>query len=335
MVDLRRIVHAARLFTTAGALSTTLSLTPFTPHAPSTIVAAASNGGRAAGDDIVRAASAAQPAERGSHDAGILPPAPSVANPALAGCDAPLLQRLMESNPTASQWIMVVVPTESSTTGTLSIATVRGSAWQCTLAPTPAQVGSAGIRPLLQRRSGDGTTPSGIFPLGIVTSPQGPISFFGNSPDPGALGPYRRIQPGDCYGANPNTPGYGHWRVDSTNCTGDDELLQLNVQTYEHAVVIGANTEPDVSGDAPGEPAYASAIFLHRTGATASGATKPTSGCVSVGHAQLVTALRSIDPALRPRFAIGTRADLLATPVLSAPARTSVLDVHRSIQHPE
>ena len=264
--------------------------------------------------EVRGAATASAPAVRGARDAGTFPPPPPVANPALAGCDAEVLQRLTESEPRVAQWIMVITPAVASTTATLAIATVRDDAWRCTLATTPAQMGSSGIRPLLARRSGDGTTPSGIFPLGVVSTPQGPISFFGNSANPGALGPYRRIQPGDCYGANPNTPGYGHWRVDSATCTGDDELLQRNVQSYEHAVLIGANTEPSVSGDAPGEVPYASAIFLHRTSVTASGAPKPTSGCVSIGHDQLVVALRSIDPALSPRFAIGTRADLLATP---------------------
>ena len=67
-----------------------------------------------------------------------------------------------------------------------------------------------------------------------------------------------------------------------------------------------------MSGDAPGEPAYAAAIFLHRSSVTATGATKATSGCVSIGHDALVTAMRTIDPALSPRFAIGTRADLVA-----------------------
>ncbi|MEO7396938.1 MAG: L,D-transpeptidase family protein, partial [Ilumatobacteraceae bacterium] len=265
--------------------------------------------------DARRAATATATAVRGERDAGALPPPPAVANPALGGCDAPLLQQLMENDPTVSQWIIVVVPTVASTTGMLEIATVRGNAWQCTLAATTAQVGRAGIRQLAQRRSGDDTTPSGIFPLGVVTSPQGPISFFGNAADPGALGPYRRIRTGDCYGANPNTVGYGHWRVDSTTCVGDDELLERNVQTYEHAALIGANTEPNVSGDAPDEIATAAAIFLHRTAVDSSGGPRPTSGCVSIGHAQLVTAMRSIDPALRPHFAIGLRTELMSAPL--------------------
>ena len=260
---------------------------------------------------IGRAATATATAQSlGATQVVPLPAVPGVDGPALAGCDADLLQHLIASDPTVLQWIMVVVPSTSATTGTLALATVVGATWNCTMAATPAEVGRQGIRPLIMRRSGDDTTPSGIFPLGVVATPQGPVSFFGNSADPGANGPYRRVQPGDCYGANPNTPGYGHWRVDRANCTGADELLAVNVQAYEHAVLIGANTEPDVSGDAPAETPYAAAIFLHRTVLTTGGQPKPTSGCVSIGHDQLVAAVRAIDPLSNPRFAIGTRENL-------------------------
>ena len=267
---------------------------------------------------VDRAATATAQAVAGAAEQiGPVPAAPVVDATSLAGCDVEVLQRLVASNKNASQWIITIVPTAGSTSGTLAIATVRAGRWTCTLTSTVAQVGRQGVRPFLQRRSGDGTTPGGIFPLGVVSTPQGPISFFGNSADPGALGAYRRVQPGDCYGANPNTAGYGHWRVDTRGCTGDDELLARNVKAYEHAVLIGANTEPNVSGDAAGETAYAAAIFLHRT--TYNGSTpKPTSGCVSIPHDQLVTAVRTIDPALDPHFAIGTRADLLATQPRSA-----------------
>jgi L,D-peptidoglycan transpeptidase YkuD (ErfK/YbiS/YcfS/YnhG family) len=277
----------------------------------------------AAVNEIDHAATATATAKAGPAEQVVpLPAYPSVAGPRLNGCDAEVLQRLIASDPTVSQWVMVVVPSTSSTNGTLAMATVVADTWVCTIQQTSAEVGRTGIRPLLQRRSGDGSTPSGIFPLGVVNSPQGPVSFFGNSADPGALGPYRRVQPGDCYGANPNTAGYGHWRVDATGCTGDDELLALNVQSYEHAVLIGANTEPNVSGDAAGEIPYASAIFLHRISLDGAGQPKPTSGCVSIGHTQLVTALQTINPQLKPTFAIGTRADLLATvPRSSLPSR--------------
>lgn len=268
---------------------------------------------------IDRAAVASAPALAGAPEQlGPGPAGPVIDAARLMGCDVDVLQRLVASNPPVGQWIIVVVASSTATAGTLAIATVQAGRWACTLERTVAQVGRQGVRPYLQRRSGDGTTPGGIFALGIVSTPQGPITFFGNSSDPGALGPYRRIQSGDCYGANPNTPGYGHWRIDTKACAGDDELLATNVQAYEHAVLIGANTEPNVSGDAAGEIPYASAIFLHRTTYDAGAVPRPTSGCVSIPHEQLVTALRTIDPALSPQFAIGTRTDLLATPARPA-----------------
>ncbi|MCU1397923.1 MAG: hypothetical protein JWN62_1032 [Acidimicrobiales bacterium] len=263
------------------------------------------------------ATASAQAVAGAAEQLGPVPASPTIDAAALTGCDIDVLQKLAASDRTVMQWIIVSVPQSATTAGTLSIATVRSGRWVCTLPSTVAQVGRQGVRPILQRRSGDDTTPAGIFPLGVVGTPQGPITFFGNSADPGALGAYRRVQRGDCYGANPNTAGYGHWRVDTSTCTGDDELLANNVQAYEHAVLIGANTEPNVSGDAPGEIAYAAAIFLHRTTYASGNVPKATSGCVSIPHDQLVTAVRSIDPALNPRFAIGTRTDLLATPTKS------------------
>jgi L,D-peptidoglycan transpeptidase YkuD (ErfK/YbiS/YcfS/YnhG family) len=138
------------------------------------------------------------------------------------------------------------------------------------------------------------------------------FSFFGNGADPGVTaGPYRSVRSGDCFGATPNTPGYGHLR-DQPNCPGpDDEYLPRFTEAYVHAALIGANTEPDVSGDAPGEVPYASAIFLHRTSYTATGASKPTSGCVSLAMGDLVDVLTAMRPDVL--FAIGTTDWLMTT----------------------
>jgi L,D-peptidoglycan transpeptidase YkuD (ErfK/YbiS/YcfS/YnhG family) len=89
--------------------------------------------------------------------------------------------------------------------------------------------------------------------------------------------------------------GYGHLRNDSRCAGADDEYLPEFVTSYTNAALIGANMEPDVSGDGPGEIPYAAAIFLHRNvyvtpGAT-TGATKPTSGCVSLAQSDLTSVL--------------------------------------------
>ena len=219
------------------------------------------------------------------------------------------------AEPAPSSVVVVRTGTWTDTLATLEVATRTAGGWVCGASMT-ARVGRSGTRPLLERRSGDGTTPAGVFPLATMTAPDGQrFSFFGNAADPGVRGgAYRRVQVGDCFGATPNTPGYGHLRVD-TSCPGpDDEYLPRFVQAYTHAALIGANAEPDVSGDEPGETPYAAAIFLHRhvyVNGGSSGTTKPTSGCVSLAQADLTAVL--VDLPSDALFAIGPTDWLLAT----------------------
>jgi L,D-peptidoglycan transpeptidase YkuD (ErfK/YbiS/YcfS/YnhG family) len=193
----------------------------------------------------------------------------------------------------------VVIATRDPATGAVRLTCQRGG--------QAGLVGRTGMRPILDRRSGDGTTPAGIFPLGEVTAWDGEVfSFFGNSPDPGVRGRYRAVQPGDCWGATPGATTYNKL-YRRLNCPGpDDEYLPNITGAYSHAAVIGANLGPEISGDAPGEPPYAAAIFLHRHAYTDSGLAKPTSGCVSLAIDDLVETLHLIDPTRQPRFVIGT-----------------------------
>lgn len=217
------------------------------------------------------------------------------------------------SRPVVTQVVVVLTSSPAASVGTLQIAQLGLRGWECG-DPFVARVGANGVRPLLQRRSGDGTTPAGVFPLGAMTAWDGQqFSMFGNSPDPGvSAGPYRRVRPGDCFGATANHPDYGHlvYRL-AADCPGpDDEYLPAVGSTYEHAVLIGANMEPNVSGDAPGEVPYAAAIFLHRYSFGVNGNSKPTSGCVSLSHINLVSVLRALQPGVF--FAIGESSWMLA-----------------------
>lgn len=212
---------------------------------------------------------------------------------------------------TASQLVIVHAPRWSDTVTVLQVADRSGTGWICG-PELLARVGTDGMRPFVERRSGDGTTPAGVFGLGTMTAWDGEVfSFFGTSPDPGVrAGAYRRSRPTDCFGATPGDPGYGHLRSD-TSCSSPDELL-ARIGAYTHAALIDANMEPDVSGDAPGEIPYASAIFLHRHSYAdpAAGVTKPTSGCVSLAQEELTSVLLQLRRDVR--FAIGTTDWLLA-----------------------
>jgi L,D-peptidoglycan transpeptidase YkuD (ErfK/YbiS/YcfS/YnhG family) len=229
-------------------------------------------------------------------------------------CDLVTAAALAARHPGIRQFVVVASPSSASTTASVEVvARSVGGDWRCQVGPRAGAVGRAGIRPLEARRSGDGTTPSGVFPLGTVTAWDGQtFQMFGNRPDPGVRVAYRSVRPEDCWGATPGTSRYQRL-VERYGCPGpDDEWLPRFGDVYSHAAVIGANLDP-VSGDEPGEPALAAAIFLHRHSYDSSGRPRATSGCVSVEYDALIDIVTILDPALDPHFAIGTVDDLRAS----------------------
>lgn len=222
-----------------------------------------------------------------------------------ATCDLTTVEALAGRHPGVRQFVVAATDSFGATRGTVEVA-VRDTSgtWRCQVAARPATFGRNGTRPLVDRRSGDGTTPAGVFPLGSVTAwDGGTFSIFGNQPDPGTLAPYRTVRREDCWGATPGASRYQHV-VNLPGCSGPDEWLQRYGDVYAHAAVIGANLDP-ISGDAPGETPYAAAIFLHRDSYDAAGRAKPTSGCVALAIGDLVDTVRLLDPRLAPHFAIG------------------------------
>jgi len=223
-------------------------------------------------------------------------------------CDLETVEALADRHHGIRQFVVMATDDFSATTGTVEVAIrTDGGDWYCLdVADETALFGRNGTRPLPDRRSGDGTTPAGVFPLGEVTAWDGQtFSMFGNRPDPGVESSYRSVRREDCWGATAGTSRYQHL-VNRPGCSGPDEWLESFGEAYSHAAVIGANLDP-ISGDEPGETPFAAAIFLHRTSYTSGGVGKPTSGCVSLGYDDLVDTLRGIDPDLRPHFAIGPR----------------------------
>lgn len=242
-----------------------------------------------------------------------LVPTPAAAQPGRTTVCQQVATNVGVRNPATNQVIVVVTASVDAMVATLQVATRTFDGWTCA-APLDARVGRNGVRPLIDRRSGDGTTPAGVFALGTMTAWDGQVfSFFGNGADPGVTaGPYRKVQVGDCFGATPNHVDYGHLvQRTKADCPGpDDEYLPSVTTAYVHAALIGANMEPNVSGDAPDEIPYASAIFLHRFALDANGIPKATSGCVSLGKNNLVNVLIGMQPTTM--FAIGEGKWLLA-----------------------
>jgi L,D-peptidoglycan transpeptidase YkuD (ErfK/YbiS/YcfS/YnhG family) len=231
-----------------------------------------------------------------------------------ATCDIATAEALAARHPGVRQFVIVKTTSFAVSSGTVEVVgrSIDGT-WRCQRAAQTARLGRNGTRVLADRRSGDGTTPAGVFPLGSVTAWDGQtFQFFGNSPDPGVRGTYRDVRREDCWGATPNTARYQHV-VNLPECPGpDDEWLAGVGGAYSNAAVIGANLDP-ISGDAPGETPFAAAIFLHRHSYAADGSPRGLSGCVSLAQSDLEYTLRAIDPALNPQFAIGPVDYLLKT----------------------
>lgn len=192
----------------------------------------------------------------------------------------------------------VVVVTASGSRADVDLLVRADGGWRCARMDMVGRVGRNGVRALSARRSGDGTTPTGTFPLGAMTAPDGQtFQFFGNGTNPGVRGTWRQVRTGDCWDATPGSVTYNTLVTrTSANCTGENEYLPNYRNAYSAAALIGANMGPRRSGDQAGEPALAAAIFLHRHSYDNAGATKPTAGCVSLAAGDLAAVLTALVP---------------------------------------
>lgn len=133
-------------------------------------------------------------------------------------------------------------------------------------------VGKNGVNS--QKAEGDGTTPTGLYGLGIA---------FGNKSDPGSALEYRVVTEDDYWVSDSTSPLYNTW-VSGTEGfdTKQSEHLIDYPEAYAYGIVIGYNTEKPV-------PNAGSAIFFHC-------GTRPTAGCVSTEEASVINILKWLKP---------------------------------------
>jgi L,D-peptidoglycan transpeptidase YkuD (ErfK/YbiS/YcfS/YnhG family) len=215
-------------------------------------------------------------------------------------CGPPPAQNCTPSGvPAGAQQAVLVHPYSTSHAFVDLVVEDANGTWTCARMGMAGRVGRNGVRPLVDRRSGDGTTPSGVFGIGTMTAPNSDqFQFFGNGNNPGVHGGWHQVQYGDCWEETPGDPAYNTLvSRPPGQCVGpDDEYLPGSPTAYSRAVLIDANMGPDRSGDQPGEPPYAAAIFLHRFSFDSAGNTKATAGCVSLGATDLDFVLARIVP---------------------------------------
>jgi L,D-peptidoglycan transpeptidase YkuD (ErfK/YbiS/YcfS/YnhG family) len=213
-----------------------------------------------------------------------VPPPPSLPPP-----PGPVLPAGLSSVAGARQVIVVTAASGRSSVAVLQAFQESGGTWSRVIGPVRARVGRHGWSAPGHRREGAGTTPEGIFRIGST--------IYGIRPNPGIAYRYHRLVPGDYWDENPATGArYNTFRHSANaNCArnpfgGGSECLWRGAPAYDYLAVIGFNM--------PADGRWGSGIFLHV------GTVAPTSGCVSVSHANLLRILRWLRPSATPRIVL-------------------------------
>ncbi|MBP2645935.1 MAG: uncharacterized protein H6Q75_1375 [Firmicutes bacterium] len=159
----------------------------------------------------------------------------------------------------------------------------KNNSWQKVYGPFPATIGKGGIIAPEHKREGDGCTPTGVYPLGMV---------FGSRPFLAINMPYRQVTEEDFWVDDPDSSDYNLW-VRGRPGSGTYEEMLREDGLYNYGIVVEYNTAPVV-------PGKGSAIFMHLWKAP----DQPTRGCVAMDQDSLVKLIGWLDPVHWPVIAI-------------------------------
>lgn len=161
----------------------------------------------------------------------------------------------------------------------------RGEQWVKVGSAGRTTFGYGGLKPGAARVQGDGSTPTGTYPLRFA---------FGKA-DPGTAMPYRTITRCSWW-VGSREGDYNRWRESCADPprSGEHMLSYMNRGLYVQGVVIGFNYDrPVLSGRGSG-----TGIFLHYSRGN-------TAGCVGLTDlAELTETVRWLDPAANPVIVI-------------------------------
>ncbi len=186
---------------------------------------------------------------------------------------------------TSTQLVQVVARRAATTHAALTLWAKSGACWRKVRGPWPARVGRDGLSS--HHREGDGTTPLGTYGFGPT--------MYGIAPNPGVRFRYHRLVCGDWWDEDSASPAYNTFRHVACNARppfdAASEALWRQTVAYAYFAVIAYNAHPVI-------PGRGSAMFVHVDTGPA------TNGCISLARARLLTLLRWLSPAARPRISI-------------------------------
>jgi L,D-peptidoglycan transpeptidase YkuD (ErfK/YbiS/YcfS/YnhG family) len=185
----------------------------------------------------------------------------------------------------ATQVISVTTPRYGSTHATVQAFAKSSAGWRRVAGPWTAWIGRNGFAPPGAKREGDGRVPTGSYHFSF---------FFGVDANPGVRYPWRHAATYDVWDDDPSSPRYNTW-VDTREHSPGRDPEPLHVQpSYDDVAAIAYNRART--------PGLGSAIFLHVTHHS------PTSGCVALPRADVLTLLRWLNPRDHARIIMGRTA---------------------------
>jgi L,D-peptidoglycan transpeptidase YkuD (ErfK/YbiS/YcfS/YnhG family) len=206
---------------------------------------------------------------------------------------APFIKDFIAHNATqigrSEQLIFSTNRDASSFLVTIHVLEKNGGIWKRVFPAFNGTIGRKGFASIDKKKEGDGKSPTGIFPLGMV---------FGHSPSAVTRMPYRQATENDFWVDDANSEDYNKW-VKGQPKAASMEKMKRQDDVYKYGIVIEYNMNPIVKGKG-------SAIFLHIW----RGNEEPTLGCVAMPEDKVVRLLGWLDPARKPLIVIGAEAEL-------------------------
>lgn len=156
--------------------------------------------------------------------------------------------------------------------------------WVLKFGPVEVGIGKNGFAAPLNKKEGDGKSPTGIFRLGKLYSYEKQLNTLLDN---------QQTTAEDKWIDDPNSKDYNTYVKGATNAKSYENLLLKN-DAYKYCMVVEYNTNPIIKGNG-------SAIFFHL------GVKKPyfTAGCVAIDEDNMKLVVNWLDPKLNPSIIMG------------------------------
>lgn len=199
--------------------------------------------------------------------------------------NALLIAKQSESNLQNVRQLLVVYNYQPESYSAFFVALEKvNTHWVVKQGPLQVGIGKKGFALPLEKREGDGKSPTGIFRLGKLFTYEKQLNTLLEN---------QQTTKDDKWIDDPNSPDYNTYVKGITNAKSHENLL-LNNDAYKYCMVIEYNTNPIVKG-------MGSAIFFHLA------IKKPlfTAGCVAIDEENMKSIVNWLDPKKTPTIIMG------------------------------